>query len=269
MKDYIHQLLEGVSNPVLARCVAREYLQARILQCFQDRGVFTNWAFQGGTALRFLFGIPRFSEDLDFSLVDLGIENSFKETITDVKTMFEREDYAISVKVNEAKVVKSAFIRMSGILYELGLSPLPAENLSIKVEIDTNPPAGAKFESTVIRRYVMLNIRHHDKSSLLAGKLHAVLARQYVKGRDVYDLLWYLSDRSWPQPNLVLLSNALEQTKWSGPTITPQNWKSIVLSRAEEFNWDEVVADVKPFFERPEDTQFLNKETLLSLLMAP
>jgi len=127
---------------------------------------------------------------------------------------------------------------------------------------------GAKYESTVIRRYVMLNIRHHDKSSLLAGKLHAVLARQYVKGRDVYDLLWYLSDRSWPQPNLVLLNNALEQTKWSGPAITPQNWKSTVLSRAEEFNWDEVVADVRPFFERAEDIQFLNKETLLSLLKA-
>ncbi|MBN1351099.1 nucleotidyl transferase AbiEii/AbiGii toxin family protein [candidate division KSB1 bacterium] len=68
--------------------------------------------------------------------------------------------------------------------------------ISIKIELDTNPPEGAKIVSSLLRKYAMLNIQHYDKSSLLAGKLYALFARKYVKGRDVYDLFWYLSDRS-------------------------------------------------------------------------
>lgn len=61
----------------------------------------------------------------------------------------------------------------------------------------------------------MLNLLHYDKSSLLAGKLHAVLTRKYTKGRDLYDLMWYLSDPTWPAPNLIQLNNALKQTGWN------------------------------------------------------
>lgn len=68
MKDHLHHLITGQPNPILVRCLAREYLQARILQMLQDRGAFRSWAFQGGTALRFLYRLPRFSEDLDFAL---------------------------------------------------------------------------------------------------------------------------------------------------------------------------------------------------------
>ena len=66
--------------------------------------------------------------------------------------------------------------------------------------------------TTLIRRHITLRWQHHDQASLLAAKLHAVLQRPYPKGRGLYDLLWYLSDLGWPQPNLVLLANALEQS---------------------------------------------------------
>ena len=65
-----------------------------------------------------------------------------------------------------------------------------------------------------------LNLCHHDKPSLLAGKLHAVLSRKWTKGRDLYDLVWYLADRTWPAPNLALLNAALAQTGWKGPVMT-------------------------------------------------
>lgn len=81
---------------------------------------------------------------------------------------------------------------------------------------------------SVVRRHVTLQLRHHDRASLLAGKLHAFLQRAYVKGRDPYDLLCYLSDPNWPAPNLILLNNALQQTGWKGHILKEANWRAEV-----------------------------------------
>lgn len=266
MKDYLKQISDGVQNQVLARCIAREYLQTRVLQSLQDRGTFNTWVFQGGTALRFLYSIPRFSEDLDFALVEPDIEDNFRQVLTDAKRLFESEDYKVNIKVNDTKTVKTAFVRFQGLLFELGISVHESEVLSIRAELDTNPPAGAGVSSTIVRRHVTLNLRHHDKASLLAGKLHAVLARPYVKGRDVYDLMWYLSDRSWPGPNIVLLNNALRQTNRNAPHISEQNWQDIVRDKLANLNWEQIVEDVRPFLERAEDLALLTRENVLGLL---
>jgi len=77
MKEYIKQHIENIQDMNLARCLVREYLQARILEFLQENGAFTNWVFVGGTALRFLYSMPRFSEDLDFSLLRRGEEDRF------------------------------------------------------------------------------------------------------------------------------------------------------------------------------------------------
>ena len=87
-----------------------------------------------------------------------------------------------------------------------------------------------------------------------------------MKGRDVYDLLWYLSDRSWPEPNLELLNNALTQTGWQGPAVTVENWCPLVARRVEMLDWKQVASDVEPFLERPADVALLTRENLLSLL---
>lgn len=266
MKDYLKQILDGTENQLLGRCVAREYLQARLLQSLQDRGTFNTWVFQGGTALRFLYSMPRFSEDLDFALVKPGIEDNFRELLTDVKRIFELENYKVNIKIKTEKTVKTAFVRFQGLPFELGLSAHESEVLSVRVEVDTNPPAGAGISSTIVRRHVTLNLRHHDKASLLAGKLHAVLARPYVKGRDIYDLVWYLSDRQWPGPNLVLLNNALKQTKWNGLYVSGENWRTIVCNRLENLNWQQIIEDVRPFLERAEDLALLIKDEVLRLL---
>jgi len=266
MKEFLRQILSGVENQILGRCLAREYLQARLLQSFQDRGVFNSWIFQGGTALRFLYSMPRFSEDLDFALATPGMEDDFRGNLLNTKKAFEAENYDINIKVNDTKTVKSAFVKFGGLLFELGLSAHESETLSIKVEIDTNPPLGANFKSTVVRRHVTLNLRHYDRTSLLAGKLHAVLARRYVKGRDIYDLIWYLSDRGWPEPNVELLNNALKQTNWQGSQVTSANWRSLLKKRVETLKWDRVVDDVQPFLERAEDINLLTRENLLELL---
>jgi len=266
MKSHLRQLVNKADNELLGICLAREYLQARILQFFQEDGVFMRWAFLGGTALRFLYSMPRFSEDLDFSTLKPNEDAGFRSALRRVQASLESEGYPINLKVKDQKTVASALIRFPGLLYELDLSPHPSQVFSIKVELDTNPPAGATTTTTLVRRHVTVNLQHYDKQSLLAGKLHAAFSRSWVKGRDLYDLIWYLSDRRWPEPNLTLLNAALLQTDWSGPEITPPNWRHVLSDTLVNLDWEKAQADVLPFLERRRDIETMTIEHALGLL---
>jgi hypothetical protein len=114
---------------------------------------------------------------------------------------------------------------------------------------------------------VTLNLAHHDRASLFAGKLHALLSRRYTKGRDLYDLVWYLSNRDWPEPNLEFLNAALQQTGWNGPSLDPSSWRNVVWSRLDAMQWARVVDDVKPFLERQADAALLTRENVKKLLL--
>lgn len=267
MKDLLLQLIEPARNPLEGRNVTREYLQSRILSSLQQAGAMIPLAFHGGTALRFLYQIPRYSEDLDFALERPAEEYDIRAYLQEIRSDLVAENYPIELKINDRKVVHSGFIRFRGLLNELDLSPHADEVLSIKIEVDTRPPAGAGLETTIVRRHVMLHLQHHDKPSLLAGKLHAFLQRPYSKGRDVYDLFWYLSDPNWPSPNLTLLNNALKQTGWPGPTITESNWREVLRERLEQVNWDQVRTEIRPFLMNEDETDLLTRENLLRLLV--
>jgi hypothetical protein len=223
-------------------------------------------AFHGGTALRFLYAHGRYSEDLDFALEGDRQRYDFRGYVQAIRGDLTPEGYAVELKVNDQKTVHSAFIRFPGLLHELGLSPQRSEVLAVKLEVDTNPPAGAGLETTVVRRYVVLQLQHHDRASMLSGKLHAVLQRSYAKGRDIYDLLWYLSDPAWPPPNLVLLNNALAQTGWQGGAFTAANWRVRVGERLRPLDWSNILADVRPFVEPGFDLSLLTMENLERVL---
>jgi len=268
MKEQIKQIIAESPDNLRARNLVREYCQARILQFLQERGVFRTWIFHGGTALRFLYRLPRYFEDLDFALRGPAMRLDFANIVADVRSAFEAEAYGISADVRDHKTVKSASIGFPGLWFELGLSPHRTESLSIKIELDSHPPLGGKTETSVFRRFVVLNILHYDRASFLSGKLHAILARPYIKGRDLYDLFWYLSDRSWPAPNIPFLDNALKQTHWKGPDITKSNWPTLLAGRIHEVDWKRAVEDVRPFIERPPDLDLLTRENLLNLLEA-
>mgnify|MGYP006297056961 CR=1 FL=1 len=231
MKTHLKRLVNQAEAKSQAGNLAREYLQARILETLQISGGMIPLAFQGGTALRFLYDLPRFSEDLDFALERPDDGFDFQKILEKIKRGFEKENYIVQMKVNTKKVVHSGFVRFPGLLFELGLTGHRNQVLSIKLEVDTNPPAGAGLETTVVRRHVLLQLQHHDQASLLAGKLHAVLQREYSKGRDIYDLFWYLSNRRWPEPNLDLLNNALDQSGWKGVELSKDNWRNVIQER--------------------------------------
>jgi len=268
MKEYLISLIQNLKSPIQARNQAREYLQALILQSLQRAGAMTSLAFHGGTALRFLYDLPRYSEDLDFALERHPATYDFRALLQAIRRDLEVQGYQVSVKVNDQKTVHSAFVRFSGLLYELKLSPHADEVLAVKLEVDTNPPTGASLATTLVRHYTLLNLQHHDQASLLAGKLHALLQRPYVKGRDIYDLLWYLSDRNWPPPNLIMLNNALAQSGWDGPVMTPANWSSTLFTRIENLPWEQVLDDVLPFLSQQDEAALLTKENILQLIRA-
>jgi hypothetical protein len=111
-----------------------------------------------------------------------------------------------------------------------------------------------------------LNLQHHDKSSLFARKIHAILSRPYLKGRDIYDLFWYLGDRTWPEPNLTMLNNALLQSEWQGQKITKDNWKSVLLAHLDNNKMGQAKNDVRPFLAHPEDLEMMTRSNLQKLL---
>lgn len=266
MKEHLAALARSASSDLEARNFAREYLQALILQSLQRAGAMTALAFHGGTALRFLYSLPRYSEDLDFSLEGRAGMYDFRSYLGAIQRDLQAQGYSVSMKISDRKTVHGAFVRFPGLLHDLNLSSHADEVFAVKIEVDTNPPKGAITDTSLARRHVLLNLHHHDKASLLAGKLHAILQRPYLKGRDLYDLLWYLSDRDWPPPNLDLLNNALAQTDWNDGKVTPENWRQIVRARIEAVSWDQAVNDVRPFLAAQDEAGLLNKVALNRLL---
>jgi predicted nucleotidyltransferase component of viral defense system len=250
MKDHLRELVAQTTTTGEAGLIVREYLQARVLEALQRAGAFSTWAFLGGTALRFLYRLRRFSERF----------------VGRVRSTFEAEAYQVDIRARADAVVQSASVGFPGLLYELGLSRHEGQKISIKIEVDTHPPPHAGTETSLVRRHVLVNLLHYDRSSLFAGKLHALIQRPYIKGRDVYDLVWYLSDPSWPSPNLALLEASLAQTGMRLSDRDIAAWRSIVADRISEAEWDQVVSDVRPFLEQAEEVALLNRENVLQLL---
>lgn len=140
MKDHLLQLTRDRA-PLQARNVVREYLQSRILGALQRAGAMTSLAFQGGTCLRFVFGLPRYSEDLDFALARGREEFDLRTCLKAVRSELAAEDYRVDVRVREHRTVHGALVRFPGVLYDIGLSPHATEVLAVRIEVDTRPPA--------------------------------------------------------------------------------------------------------------------------------
>lgn len=265
MKDYALEVVSGQIGANAKLNVLREYLQAYILRIMSDFGIFSNTSFIGGTALRFLYGLPRFSEDLDFSIT--GVKKySFLDLISKIKKELNLAGYDVSLSYNDEKTVQHAFVKFSGLMYEAKISPVKGHKLSVKIEVDTKPPAGALLKTKIVNKYFPLAFLSYDITSLFSGKLHALLSRDYTKGRDFYDLGWYLSRWNDLSPNIELLRNALLQTRQKVQLPDDKNWKKILTQVVKETDWDKVEQDVGNFLENPKDLEVFSQKNILSLL---
>jgi len=263
MKDRLRSILENQPAHIKPGLM-REFLQCMVMRSLHEDHSFGKIAFVGGTALRLIYGLPRFSEGLDFSLIESG-GFDFTKSVAHLRSAFSSAAIEVDTSLKEKGAVRSLWLKFPRLLHEVGVSSDPRIVLSIKMEIDCNPPKGAVVERRLINRHFPIALVHYDLPSLFAGKLHAVLTRGYVKGRDYYDLVWYRTRNPALEPNLVLLNAALTQTKWNGEIIGKENWKKIVHERIQNIEWKVVVKDVSPFLEDENDIKSMTLEYVLPL----
>ena len=260
MRDHLLQVVSGLPADG-RRNRAREYLQVYILRLMHEAGANRHLAFIGGTALRLLYQLSRFSEDLDFSQTELfDVDRLFRK----LKRDLDLAGYTVTARTSTERTVKNAFLRFEGLPKLIGWSADPRTALTIKVEIDTKPPEGASTETTLVQQFFPIALVHYDLPSLFAGKIHALLARPFEKGRDWFDLVWYITEKRGLAPNLPLLENALRQTKHTN--IQPSAWRHAVSERLGELDWDRVLKDLQPFVDRQSDLEQLTPELIQKLL---
>lgn len=256
MIDLIQKrLAEYKASPVDEENALKEIVQEVMLFALWRADFFEVAAFQGGTSLRILHGLNRFSEDMDFILREPNAEFSWQpylDKLTETCQEFGIEPEALD-KARMDQRVKKALIKDTSIANQLDLSfmdDLNGRKLKIKLEIDCNPPLGSGFEYSYLDFPVDFEVGHQDMSSNFALKIHALLCRPYLKGRDWYDFNWYIAQGV--KPNLLLLQNALIQYgPWEGQELDiDQDWLANALGeKILSVEWKVAAADVERFLK--------------------
>lgn len=241
----------------------RELLQLLCLKIIYDRGYFSKVAFVGGTALRFLYGLRRFSEDLDFSVINKK-DYDFRKMVFFLKYEFNMRGLELEARPKVVKTVQASMLKFPKLLKTMELSNLEEQKLSIKIEIDSNPPSGWNIENTLITKVYMINVTHFALPSLFATKLHACFFRKYTKGRDFYDLVWYLGRKI--KPNYTLLNNAIKQTEREALGLSKDNIKDFLLKRLDKVDFVFIRKDVERFLEDKTELKLLDRPVISKLI---
>lgn len=244
----------GPENVIEQDNVLQELIQHYVLASLSRAGLFAEAIFHGGTCLRIVNGMNRFSEDLDFLLKRPDPGFRWQGYLEAVRKDCAQEDIALEVqdKAESSSAVRKAFLKTDSIEKLLTLD-LPferhhARKLRIKLEIDTNPPAGSVFTTSYITFPVTAPLTTQTLESSFALKLHALLCRSYVKGRDWYDFVWYVGRKV--SPELALLQHAIEQQgPWAGKPMSVtwlwliENLRTVI----ERIDWAVARQDVQRF----------------------
>jgi predicted nucleotidyltransferase component of viral defense system len=234
--------------------VLQELMQQYVLVSLSRAGMFAEAIFHGGTCLRIIHGMSRFSEDLDFLLKRPDPGFRWKKFLEAVDRDCAREgiEFELQDKSAADNAVKKAFLKTDSIGKVLVLAlPFDRPNprkIRIKLEIDTNPPAGSAFQTSYITFPGVAAVTTQTLPSGFGTKAHALLCRKYVKGRDWYDFVWYTSRKV--KPDLELLQNALfQQGPWAGRSLemTPDWLFDSLGTVVRRVDWKEARSDVQRF----------------------
>ena len=254
--DIIQKRLDGY------RCASRqdeeqalrEITQEVALAALSRTDFFTHAVFQGGTCLRVFYALNRFSEDLDFLLREPRRNFRLEKYLHGLFREFSAYGYRLEVvdRQEQESTVQKVFLKDDSLGKILQLKHIRQDRsipkIRIKLEVDTNPPAGGDVEVKYLAFPFAAGVACQDEASLFAAKLHALLCREYVKGRDWYDLLFYSTRRT--MPNLVFLSAAIDQNgPWAGQKIVvDREWCYVqLLERIHAIDWAVASADVRRF----------------------
>lgn len=277
MNIVINQMLHKYSRRSVEeeQGALREILQEIALLGLWRGKFFEKAAFYGGTALRILYGLDRFSEDLDFSL----LKKDARFRLDDYGAALEREMKSFGFDVTfqkkesvKQKAIESAFLKGNTLQQMLTIKTADhlqkqqhgRELLKIKLEIDTQPPGKFKTESRYLLQPIPFAVRVFSLPDLFAGKMHALFARSWksgrVKGRDWYDFLWYVTYH--PELHLAHLEERLRASNHDrfSKKLSEKEFQELLAEAIDSLNLLQAKRDVEPFLRHPHVLDAWSKE---------
>ena len=259
IKEWIKEYNPQNEEEILS--ALREIMQEITLAGLSRTDFFEKAAFYGGTALRIFYGLDRYSEDLDFSLIrpdsDFSIEPYFEAVLNEFKSL------GLTVSINEKKKTKqtaidSAFLKAETIWQEIVLEDIIKETgvrsnktVKIKIEVDRQPPINFKTEEKLLVRPFSFYVKCFTKSSLFSGKMHALLFRKWnkrVKGRDWYDLEWYVK-KGIPLDVNHFLTRAKDTNDWQEDKISNEQIIELLDMKINSVSFMSIKEDVVRFIK--------------------
>ena len=259
IKEWIAEYKPQNEEEIVA--ALREIMQEITLAGLSRTDFFEKAAFYGGTALRIFYGLDRYSEDLDFSLLNpdsnFSIEPYFKAILDEFKSL------GLTVSIKEKKKTKqtaidSAFLKAETIWQEIVLEDIIKETgvrsnktLKIKIEVDRQPPLNFKTEEKLLLRPFSFYVKCFTKPSLFAGKMHALLFRKWknrVKGRDWYDLEWYIK-KGIPLDVNHFLTRAKDTNDWQEDRISNEQIIELLDTKIKSVSFSSIKEDVVRFIQ--------------------
>lgn len=282
MNEAVRQMLEGyeIKSPGDALWALREIIQQVALLGLWRSKFFERTAFYGGSALRIVYGIDRFSEDLDFSLLEA--DPAFSLAYYGQALKRELLSFGFSVEVEsrtkkEKTTVQSAFLKTDTReqMISVGIKPelvkqIPRNQvLKIKLEVDVTPPPGFSTEMRYLLKPIPFSVRTFTLPDMFAGKMHAVLCRQWksrLKGRDWYDLVWFTAHH--PELRLSHLEQRMRQTgHWKEPDpLTEQTFRELLIGRVKSVDVEQIKSEVEPFVSNPAALEVWSREFFLDIV---
>lgn len=282
----MHEAIKNMLSKYTCR-TEQDYSNA-LKEIFQEIALLGLWrakfyekaAFYGGTALRILYGLDRFSEDLDFSLLkpekNFDLSN-YNRAIKDELNSFGFDVHVTTKIKNISSNIESAFIKAET-KKQFILIDLPSDiinrvhrmnNIKIKMEVDINPPSKFNTESKILLRPIPFSVKTYQLPDLFAGKIHALLCRpwqQRVKGRDWYDFVWYISHNTPVSlihlQERLIQSNSFDRKK----TFTLLDLQAMLTAKINETDFDNAKKDILPFIKDRQAVELWSREFFLAIM---
>lgn len=259
IKEWIAEYKPKNEEEILS--ALREIMQEITLAGLSRTDFYEKAAFYGGTALRIFYGLDRFSEDLDFSLLESDDSFTLEPYFLAIQTEFESLGIKVSIKEKakaQRSAVESAFLKTETIWKELVLEDVVKQTgvksnkpIKIKIEVDRKPPQGFETEEKLLIRPFSFYVKCFTRPSLFAGKLHALLYRKWnirVKGRDWYDLEWYIK-KGISLDVGHFMCRAKETGDWMQSEINPEQILSLLKEKIDLVSFPDIKEDVVRFIK--------------------
>ncbi len=275
MKEWIAEYQPKNEEDVLS--AMREIMQEIALAGLSRTDFFNKAAFYGGTALRIFYHLDRYSEDLDFSLLEADSNFSLEPYFNAILHEFAAQGMTVSIREKDKKVktaIESAFLKSETIWKELVLEDVVKQTgiksnrtVKIKIEVDRKPPLGFTTEEKLLLRPFSFYVKSFTKPSLFAGKMHALLFRKWknrIKGRDWYDMEWYIR-KGIPVDITHFLKRAKDTGDWIENSITPEQVVQLLTEKIKSVNMNHVKEDVIRFIPDSKVLDIWNEAYFLDL----